>query len=175
MNTDNKLIAVAEQLFDRHGFTATGMDRLAQAASISSRTLYKHAGSKTALIAAVLSQRGQRFLLLLSESTVDALFEALERWIREEGARGCLLLRAQGETGGEIAEISAVVLAHKVQLGEKVRLAVRSELGDKGGDELAGQILILIEGATAAAVYRGVEAVASARSAAALLMARARS
>lgn len=51
MDTHSRLLAAAEQLFDRHGFTPTGMDRLAQAADMSSRTLYKHAGSKNALIA----------------------------------------------------------------------------------------------------------------------------
>lgn len=62
MNIDTKLISAAENLFDCHGFSATGMDRLAQAAGMSSRTLYKHAGSKNELIAAVLMTRGQRFL-----------------------------------------------------------------------------------------------------------------
>ena len=65
MDTKTKLISAAEQLFDRHGFTATGMDKLTKAAGMSSRTLYKHAGSKTALITDVLKERHRRFLPLI--------------------------------------------------------------------------------------------------------------
>ncbi|MGO1762399.1 MAG: helix-turn-helix domain-containing protein [Halomonas sp.] len=43
-------MSTAEHLFDWHGFTATGMNRLTHSAGISSRTLYKHAGSKTSLV-----------------------------------------------------------------------------------------------------------------------------
>lgn len=85
MNIDTKLISAAENLFDRHGFNATGMDRLAQAAGMSSRTLYKHAGSKNELIAAVLMTRGQRFLQRLEVDSVEALFDALAGWMSEEG------------------------------------------------------------------------------------------
>ena len=46
MTIMDKLVTASEALFDRHGFTATGMDKLTQGAGISSRTLYKHAGSK---------------------------------------------------------------------------------------------------------------------------------
>ena len=41
MDTKTKLISAAELLFDRHGFTATGMDKLTQAAGMSSRTLLR--------------------------------------------------------------------------------------------------------------------------------------
>lgn len=92
MDTKTKLISAAEQLFDRHGFTATGMDKLTKAASMSSRTLYKHAGSKTSLITNVLNERHRRFHQLMDVDSVDALFDALEEWIRIESARGCLFL-----------------------------------------------------------------------------------
>ncbi len=174
MNTNITLLSTAEQLFDRHGFTATGMDRLAQAANMSSRTLYKHAGSKTRLIAHVLAQRNQRFLEQLNTATVDALFAALERWIAQDGSRGCLFLRALAETGGDIAEISEVALTHKAQLSQRIRHIIRLELGNDNNERLAEALLILIEGATAAAVYRGPEAAVTARELAALLMARVR-
>ncbi|MGY2437938.1 TetR/AcrR family transcriptional regulator, partial [Escherichia coli] len=93
---------------------ATGMDRLAQAAGMSSRTLYKHAGSKNELIAAVLMTRGQRFLQRLELDSVEALFDALARWMSEEGARGCLFLRAQGEIGSAVPEVAEAVTAYKV-------------------------------------------------------------
>lgn len=175
MDTKTKLISAAEHLFDRHGFTATGMDRLTQAAGMSSRTLYKHAGSKTALITAVLTERDRRFLRRLEVHSVDALFGALEDWVRVEGSRGCLFLRAHGETGGDIPEIAEAVSVHKARLCKRIQEIVTVETGGDGNRELAEQILILFEGATSAAIYRGAEAVATARDVAAALVERARS
>ena len=174
MNIDTKLISVAEGLFDNHGFNSTGMDRLAQAAGISSRTLYKHAGSKNELIAAVLMTRGQRFLQRLEVDSVEALFDALAGWMCEEGARGCLFLRAQGEIGSAVPEVTEAVLAYKSRFAETVAQILTRQLGTNADAELVEQIVILIEVATAAASYRGMEAVASARKAASLLVERAR-
>lgn len=39
MDQTQKLTTAAEQLFDRHGYMATGMDKLTEAAGMSSRTL----------------------------------------------------------------------------------------------------------------------------------------
>jgi AcrR family transcriptional regulator len=166
MDTKTRLISAAEHLFDRHGFTATGMDRLTHAAGMSSRTLYKHAGSKTALMKAVLTERDRRFLQRMDVDSVDALFRALEDWVRDEGCRGCLFLRAHGETGGDTPEITEAVLSHKTKFYETIQRIVAIETGGMGDRELAEQILILLEGATAAATYRGSEAIATARGAA---------
>lgn len=175
MDTESKLIAAAERLFHRHGFTATGMDRLTEAAGMSSRTLYKHAGSKTALIAAVLTARDRRFTESLDGMrSVDALFAALEDWVGGEGARGCLFLRALGETGGDAPEIADAVAAHKTRMRDLIAEIVAAETGGGADGALAEQILVLFEGATAAAAYRGPQAVAAARSAAAVLIAQAR-
>lgn len=175
MDTKTKLISAAELLFDRHGFTATGMDRLTQAANMSSRTLYKHAGSKTALITKVLKERHLRFQQCMEVESVDALFVALETWMQTEGCRGCLFLRAQGETGGDISEIAETILAHKAMFYEKIQDIVSMEIDEKCNPDLAEQILILLEGATATAIYRGVEAVTAARKAAIALIKQARS
>lgn len=173
MEIKSKLINVAEQLFDLNGFTATGMDRLTEASGISSRTLYKHAGRKVALMAAVLTERDRRFMRRLEVHNVDALFAALEDWVRVEGARGCLFLRAYAETGGSTPEIAEAFAAHKKALRERIGDIVAVELGDSD-PTVAEQILILFEGATAAAVYRGPEAVAAARTAASIMIAQAR-
>ncbi|UZT81102.1 helix-turn-helix domain containing protein [Ectopseudomonas chengduensis] len=174
MNIDTKLISAAENLFDRHGFNATGMDRLAQAAGMSSRTLYKHAGSKNELIAAVLMTRGQRFLQRLEVDSVEALFDALAGWMGEEGARGCLFLRAQGELGSAVPEITEAVAAYKARFSETVGQILARQMGAGVDDELIEQIVVLFEGATATAGYRGIAAVDTAHRAATTLVERAR-
>ncbi|QIG81804.1 TetR/AcrR family transcriptional regulator [Sphingosinithalassobacter tenebrarum] len=173
MDLTSKLTAAAEQLFDRHGYTATGMDRLTQAAGMSSRTLYKHAGSKARLMARVLTERDARFMARLDVQSVDALFAALEDWVRIEGNRGCLFLRSLAETGGVTPEIAEVVLAHKSMFQQRVSAVVAADIG-REAPLLAERVLVLFEGATHAAVYRGVRAVSAARTAAAVLVEGAR-
>lgn len=173
MDTKTKLIAAAERLFDTNGFTATGMDRLTEAAAMSSRTLYKHASSKTDLIVAVLNERDRRFMRQIDVSTVEALFRALENWIRTEGARGCLFLRALGETGGTQPKIAEMVASHKQGVHLLVAEIVATEIG-RDDKALTEQVLVLFEGAVAASIYRGQAAVRAAGSAATQLVTAAR-
>lgn len=163
-------MTAAEQVFDRHGFAATGMARLIGEAGLSSRTVYKHAGSKTALMAAVLRQRHQRFFAAVAGRSVDDLFASMETWVREEGARGCLFFRAQAETGRALPEIEAVVADYHAQLVALIDERVAAELG-RPDTELAEQVLVLFEGATTAASYRGAGAITAARAGAGQLIA----
>jgi len=173
MDIKAQVVSAAERLFDHNGFTATGMDRLVQEAGVSSRTLYKHVGGKTSLIAAVLAERNRRFLAGLDVSSLQTLFVSLEGWVRDEGARGCLFLRAQAETGGTAPDIEAAVGAYRDQLYALVAETVHHELGESNA-ALAEQVLVLVEGATAAAIYRGPAAVVAARAAAQTLVTAAR-
>ncbi len=173
MDIGIRIIAAVERLFDTNGFVATGMDRLTQASDVSSRTLYKHFGSKTGLMTAVLSARDARFLRRLDVRGVVALFDALEDWMRVEGTRGCLFLRTAGETGGRDAGITAVIYAHKKALHRRLGEIVEVEVG-RTDEDLAEQILFLFEGATAEAIYRGPEVVSTARTAAEALIRDAR-
>jgi len=157
-----QIIAGAERVFDLHGFAASGMDTLTAAAGVSSRTLYKHLGSKTGLTVAVLEARMSRFFDRCQVDSVDELFARLEDWVRAEGSRGCLFLRAQGEAGGNPA-IAEVVTQYRARLQAMIA-------GIVSDPALAVKVLILVEGATAAASYLGPEAVTSARAGALSLL-----
>lgn len=165
MDTRQALVAAAERQFHEHGFRATGMDALARAAGMSSRTLYKHAGSKAALIVTVLDARDQRFFATIERCEVAALFDAHLRWIAREGAHGCLFLRALGETGGAHPEIAAAVRRHKDRMRAWVEAAVVAAIG-RPDPVLAGRIVLLFEGAVAASAYQGVAAIGAAAAAA---------
>lgn len=174
MTTRDRIVEAAEGVFDRQGFAGTGIDQITDAAGVSSRTLYKHLSSKTGLIAAVLDRRGQRFTVAFEARTSDELFSALAGWVRANGARGCLFLRALGEDGHAQPPIAAAAAEYRRQLHGLIRGVVAHELG-RADDALAEQLLVLFEGATAAASYRGEPSIAAARSAAAALIERARS
>ncbi|MGR3247827.1 MAG: TetR/AcrR family transcriptional regulator [Paracoccus sp. (in: a-proteobacteria)] len=171
MGLEPKLIAAAERLFERHRYMTTGMDRLTEAAGMSSRTFYKHAGSKAQLMGRVLAERDRRFVARMDVERVDALFAALQDWVRVEGARGCLFLRSHAETGSDTPEIAEAVAAHKTSFRQRLGDIVAKDLGHENVP-LSEQVLVLFEGATHAAVYRGDEAVSAA--AATILVERAR-
>ena len=167
--TRASIVLSSEQVFDRHGFAATGMDRLTQEAGVSSRTLYKHLGSKDGLVAAVLSARAERFFAAFDVRGVDALFSTLAAWTASEGARGCLFLRALAETGGDVSGVVTAVADYRDRLVALVRRAVVDDLG-RVDEPLAEQVLVLFEGAVSAASYRGAGAVVAARAAATTLV-----
>jgi AcrR family transcriptional regulator len=174
MITRTQILSRAEAVFDERGFAASGMDRLTDAAGVSTRTLYKHVGSKTALIEAVLRERSGRFFAQVTATSVAELFAGLEQWASDEGARGCFFLRAAGENGDGVTGVSEAVAEYRARLGDLIAVIVAEEAGES--DELlAEQILVLFEGATSAASYRGVPAVRAAAAAASALVAARRS
>jgi AcrR family transcriptional regulator len=61
MSRRDHLVETALELFDRHGFHATGIDRILADAGVAKVTLYKHFSSKDDLILAVLRLRDERF------------------------------------------------------------------------------------------------------------------
>jgi AcrR family transcriptional regulator len=173
MTTRDRILEGAERTFDAFGFNGASADRLVRGAAVSSRTLYKHAGSKEALAGMVLDARGARFLACLQAEEagdgVAGLFARLAHWIRTESARGCLFLRAHSELAESVPEIRDKIALHKSELEAEIGRRVAQDLGrpDTG---LTLQILLLFEGATAAAVYRGAEAAEAAGHAAAALL-----
>ncbi|WP_227271061.1 TetR/AcrR family transcriptional regulator [Roseobacter weihaiensis] len=167
MNTKQQIIIAAEQTFDRHGFTASGMDRLTDAANVSSRTLYKHLGNKNKLMAAALKQRRERFFLALDVESVDALFARLADWSEAEDMRGCLFLRALGDTGAAVEEVKAEVAVYRQQLRHLVANLVVKETSS---EDATDAVLVIFEGAVSAASYCGIAAIQSARASAAVLL-----
>lgn len=163
------IIAKCETVFDDNGFAASGMDALTATAGVSTRTLYKYVGSKTELTVAVLTARMDRFFDHGEVSTIDDLFAHLHSWIGVEGARGCLFLRAQAEADDSQTEVRAAVADYRRRLRLLIADSVYMELG-RGDPDLSEQVLILYEGATSAASYRGQQAVTAARRAARSLL-----
>ena len=172
-STRTDIIADCERVFDRRGFAAAGMDTLTEAAGVSSRTLYKHVGSKAGLAVAVLDARMERFFDTCTARSIEELFTGLETWIEAEGARGCLFLRAQGETDSPDSDISRVVSEYRRRLRELIGRHIGTELGHVD-EALTDEVLIVFEGATSAASYLGTRAVAAARRATSALLDRAR-
>jgi AcrR family transcriptional regulator len=173
MEKQQEILEGAERAFEAEGFRGVGVDKILAHSGASTRTLYKHFGSRDGLVTEVLRQRHLAFMKLLREADpsdpVGQLFEIQRRWTDEHINSGCMFLRAYGEYVAVNADITAVVDDHKQQFETEIGRRVELALGRPDAD-LAMQIWLLFEGATALASLRGTLALKTAKEAATLLI-----
>lgn len=163
MSKRDDVLRAAEELFYEHGFHATSIDTVVAAAQVTPRTLYHHFPSKDALVVAVLRARDERFARWLDEHRVDehrvdepgvaphrAVLAGQRTWGERYAPRGCMFLRALGERSAEGSGVAGAVAEHK----QRYRRIVGDRLGDVADDRL-DEFLLVLEGATAAAVVVG--------------------
>jgi AcrR family transcriptional regulator len=143
-------------------------------------TLYKHFGSKQALIVAALERKNAQFLAKLREQLAAveggprarllAVFDVFAGWFAEPDFHGCLFVKAAGEYPELSDPIHAAAADYKRQLlAELVDLARAAEAPSPR--LLAQRLLLVLEGASALTqVLGGPEAVRQARDTAALLL-----
>jgi AcrR family transcriptional regulator len=151
-----RLLAVASELFYRHGIRAVGVEAIAEAAGTNKMTLYRHFPSKDELVAECLRQvaregtaRWQRYA---DAHPGDPLMQ-IRAWLAEmadiladKNHRGCALANAAIELPDRNHPARRVV--------EEFKLAQRKHLADlcrsarlKEPDELADELYLLLEGA----------------------------
>ncbi|MEU2395828.1 TetR/AcrR family transcriptional regulator [Streptomyces sp. NPDC007369] len=172
-----RLLDAAEALFYAEGIQAVGMDRIRAESGVPLKRLYRVFPAKEALVAGYLERRDRRWTGSLRDAVaaaptdaVGAVFDWLAAWFSEPGFRGCAFMNAYGELGAAgpagSAGVLDVVRRHKAELR-----ALLGEVAGPGREELADQLLILVEGATAvAALTPGPEPARRAGAAAAALM-----
>jgi AcrR family transcriptional regulator len=164
----DRLLTTSARLFYEAGITATGVDTIAREAGVSKPTLYAHYGSKSELVAAVLTARHEQRVAELGD-IADPLdvFAYLAGFYAREGARGCAFLNAAAELVDDDAARAAVV-AEKAWLR-----GLLSELTD---ERTGSQLLLLVDGIAGRVVVNGPaaasEAVADALAAAKVLLKR---
>lgn len=177
---ESKLLDSAEALFYERGIQAVGMAELRTASGVSLKRLYQCFASKDELVEAYLRRRDARWRASLStyvargdrspEQSVLAVFDWLHDWFDEPGFRGCAFLNSFGELGGSSPAVAAAARDHKDELRRYLRKLVDG-LDAADPDELAEQLLVLVDGATTTAAVSGNPGPArSARAAAAALI-----
>ena len=167
MDKREAILDAAEHQFYEAGFHATGIDRIVAAAAVTPRTLYRHFRSKEALVQAVLERREARFMWVLDETLEREVgheadrwrefFARLGAWFRDEGAAGCLFLKALGEYGCRNDAIAQQVLGYKQALIDGLRQRLRAS-GVADSPAAADGLLLLLEGAVAMAPVLGGDA-----------------
>lgn len=177
MNKPEAIVSCASRVFDLNGFRGVGVDAVLAPSGASTRTLYKHFGSRDGLVLSVLVQRHSEFMERLKGSSaadeIGDLFIQLRIWLEERGARGCMLLRARSEYSEANPQIVETVRGQKEEFLAEIGLRVARTLGYQSA-LLTRQIWLLFEGATAAASVQDLHVIEDAELAASELLAAER-
>jgi AcrR family transcriptional regulator len=152
----DRIIATAKALFYRNGIHATGMDRIAQHAHVSKRTLYQHFATKDQLVQAYLRSidstegipREQALSApgLSARSRLLAIFDGAP----ETRVRGCPFHNAAVEAADEWPGVHDIVHEHKLAFTAKL-IETCAEVGVDDPHQLGHQLAVLFEGAIALA------------------------
>lgn len=158
------LIGTARDLFIAQGFHAVGVDTILKKAGISKRTLYKYFRSKEDLILAVIRHYDETFRNYLMRE-VDArestaaeqllvIFDVAEEWFSEANFHGCIAVKAIGEYAEKNKAIQRSCEEFIRLIGEYMEeLAIQA--GARDPQRLAGELVLLFEGAIVMAVVSG--------------------
>ena len=174
------LVDTAIELFSAHGFHATGIDRIAEEAKVSKKTMYHHFRSKEELIIAALKQHDGLFrngfmkaVDKQAETPYERLlgiFDVAQAWFSDNKFFGCIFINAIGEYSERNSAIQHVCKEFKRLMRAYIEeLATEAEIPD--ADQLAASLAILLEGSIVTAQVSGTpETAATAKEAARVLI-----
>ncbi|MFK0293336.1 TetR/AcrR family transcriptional regulator [Streptomyces sp. NPDC090442] len=163
-----RILDTASRLFYEQGIRAVGVEAIAEEAGVTKKTLYDRFGSKDDLILAYLRARDELWRTTLVRYVEErggspkgrllATFAALRDWMRERNPRGCAFVNAHVELPADHPGQKVAREQKAWQSGYLTDLA--TEAGADDPEALAGQLLILHEGACIANSMQSVEAAA---------------
>ena len=158
-----RLLHCTEQLIYRGGICATGMDAIVKSSGVSRKTIYKHFGTKERLVAEALRRRDLRWMAWFeaglerfdgSKAQLLGAFDLLAEWFGSADFHGCAFINTAGEVSGVEDPVRQIAKVHKEKLHRC--LAQRCiDLGAERPQQLAGQLLLLIDGAITNALVSG--------------------
>lgn len=173
LDSRERILRTAYELFTREGFTAVGVDRIVADASVAKTSLYRHFRSKDDLVVAVLERHELLWThgLLEVESErrastpqdrLAALVEVIDEWLRDDGYAGCLFINSALEIHDRSPAIRAASLAALERVYELLcRLGEEAQLSDPRS--LAHKLQVLFRGSIVAAREGNFAAVNEAR------------
>ena len=174
-----RLLDTASRLFYARGIPNVGINEIIARAGVARMTLYHHFSSKDALVKAVLEARRRErgaWLERADDLAADprgkilAVFDLLESWAQAPDFRGCPLVAASFELGGQFNAALPYARDHL----DSVRAFFEERARQAGAADptaLAAQLQLLLEGATVTALVQGTAGPANdARAAAAALV-----
>lgn len=158
-----RLLDAASRLFYTRGVPNVGINEIIARAGVARMTLYHHFAGKDALVRAVLERRREEREAWLQDAAerasnptgrVLAVFALLEEWFAAPDFRGCPLVAATFELGGQLNPARPYAQAYQDAVRDYF-VTHLTQAGVGSPESLAEQLLILLEGATVVAHVKG--------------------
>ncbi|MEN3977539.1 helix-turn-helix domain-containing protein [Acinetobacter sp. CWB-B33] len=165
----DKILKTAEQLFNQQSFSGVGVDLIRDESGCSKTTLYTYYSNKHQLVQSVLQARDQRFRESLQAAVdglqgVDALKKIYDwhiQWFQSDHFKGCLFVRAVGESSPDDHSIIAIAQQHK----QWVRSLIQTQtLKLKRGQDITQLMYLQLEGLINQFLVEGFQAQTAAMS-----------
>lgn len=158
-----RLIATARELFTQRGASNVGINDVTDRANVARMTLYNNFESKDALVFAVYEDMIQGVLAELDriddsnaseEDRVSTLFEHVEINVNGGPFRGCPFVHASLQDAEPLGPVYNLVHSYKLALREHIFGMLNERRGNR--NDLADQLLLLLDGATTEGYLKGV-------------------
>lgn len=157
-----RVLDAAARLFVREGVNAVGVDRLAQEAGVSKRSIYQHFDSKDAIVATMLQEYGPAVVagyfapddLGTPRERALHVFEALHEAAAVSDFFGCPFVNVATELRDREHPAAVVARQYKDRLTEYFERQAAAA-GAVDPHLLAVQLTLLFDGASAGAAMRG--------------------
>ena len=163
-------MATASELFYREGVRAVGIQRVIDEAGVAKASMYAHFESKDDLVAACLDKRISAWRAHVEEhlrrSPLDArgkllaFFDLQVELVRSPEFRGCPLQSVGTEIADPAHPAKVVIAGHRRWLHDLVT-TLAADAGLQPVGEVAGALIVLYDGASAAALVDGRAEMAS--------------
>jgi AcrR family transcriptional regulator len=154
----DELLKVAGDLFYSGGIQAIGVDTIVAESGIAKSTLYRWFPTKDDLVIAFLEDRDTRFWAIWDADAVahpgdpvgelEAHLQWIDAYIKGPSYRGCPFLNTPAELADPDSPAFQLCRRNKLELRRRLR-DLSSQIVEYGADELADQLVLVINGAFA--------------------------
>jgi AcrR family transcriptional regulator len=165
VNTRERLVEVATQLFYNDGFRHVGLDQILTQVGITKTAFYKHFPSVDDLIVEVLRKQSvwlqSHFMEIVRQhggptamGQLSALFDAVEQILQQEGFHGCIFVSAAMEFPSPHDPAHRAALQNRLAI-ERLVHDIAERAGALQPQVLAEQLCLIMEGTYAARQVTG--------------------
>jgi AcrR family transcriptional regulator len=151
-----RILETAATLFYQEGVRAVGVDLVVERSGVAKTSLYRHFATKDDLVVAFMEQEDAEYwrdwdgVAAQAKGDAESELRAHLRWIADHilapRYRGCAFLNVATEFPAPSHPARAVALRNKMELRRRLSVLARN-MGARKSDELADQLVLLIDGA----------------------------
>lgn len=151
-----RILETAATLFYQEGVRAVGVDLVVERSGVAKTSLYRHFATKDDLVVAFLEREDAEYwsdwesVAAQEKDDAGAELQAHLRWIAHHIAgpryRGCPFLNVATEFPAPTHPARTVARRHKIELHRRLGVLAK-KMGTRKPDELADQLVLLIDGA----------------------------